>query len=101
MVRIRITKRERELLEASFAKKACDFDLVLDNLTIVIECDIKRKLEVIIDNLSDYFISDGLLYNDEPNNLGIELENLNSKFIRELRKANDEIEFSKKNKKSK
>ena len=98
MVRIRITSRERELLETSFSKKACKFNLVIENFIIIIEEDIKNILETIVDNLSDYFISDGLQNNDEPNELGLELECLNSKFIKELQKVNDEINL--KNKKS-
>lgn len=96
MVRIRITSRERELLEKSFEKNICKFDLIIDNLSIIIEEDIKRILEIIVDNLSDYFISDGLQNNDEPNELGLELEYLNSKFIKELQKVNDEINLSNK-----
>lgn len=91
MVRVRITSRERELLEKSFSKKSCKLNLKIENLIIIIEDDIKNILETIVDNISDYFISDGLQNNDEPNELGLELESLNSKFIKELQYANDHI----------
>ena len=38
--------------------------------------------------ISDYFIKKGLQKNCEPNCLGIELENLNDKFISVLQKIN-------------
>lgn len=96
MVSIRITQREIELLEKSYLKKTDTFNFKVEDLHVIIDNQILETLDQIIDYLLNYFLTEGLSSNDEPNKLGLELERLNSKFIKEFQKVNDQlIQFQK------
>ena len=60
---------------------------VNDSSCIIIDFD-EKEIDNVINSISDYFIKKGLQKNCEPNCLGIELENLNDKFISVLQKIN-------------
>lgn len=97
MVSIRISQRELELIKKQ---------LYLKNLTPstlrcqILDNQIPETLDQIIDYVLDCFLTEGLSSNDEPNKLGLELESLNSKFITEFQKVNDQlIELKKASKK--
>lgn len=65
MDRIRFTNRELELLE-----------LCVGNHIEKVENFTLGERQKLIDAVSDYFIRYGLKKNDEPNHLGLELEEL-------------------------
>ena len=48
----------------------------------------EKEIDNVVNSISDYFVKKGLQKNCEPNCLGIELENLNDKFISVLQKIN-------------
>ena len=87
MVRIWVTSREQELLERIFDSKKLYIYSSIDGYEVQIKSLV--ELNFIINEILDYFLKNGLYTNDEPNELGFELENLNTKFIRELQKIND------------
>lgn len=72
MRNIKVSQRELELLN----KCGC----TLNN--VYVECS-EKQAESIINNISNYFANKGLQHNGEPNELGIELENLLDKFCKE------------------
>lgn len=80
MVRIKLTLRELNLLLGCYKG-------VNDSSCIIIDFD-EKEIDNVINSISDYFIKKGLQKNCEPNCLGIELENLNDKFISVLQKIN-------------
>ena len=80
MVRIKLTLRELNLLLGCYKG-------VNDSSCIIIDFD-EKEIDNVINSISDYFIKKGLQKNCEPNCLGIELENLNDKFIFVLQKIN-------------
>ena len=65
MNRIRFTNRELELIELCFS----------NHIEKVETFSLKEK-QKLIEAVSDYFIRYGLKKNDEPNQLGLELEQL-------------------------
>ena len=81
-IRIRISSRELGLLKScqenlKIGSNDSAFELYIDN---------EIELETIINNVSNYFMKKGLKFNNEPNSLGYELEELNDKFVQELQK---------------
>jgi hypothetical protein len=92
MIEITLSNREFQLFQEVFLKSDHQNRFDLSNLCVRINKNEKMTLEYFIDQIMDYFIQHGVMKNWEPNSLGIELENLNDKFIRELQKINDALE---------
>ena len=91
MVKICVTEREKELLINSTKYASSTFDYRIEDCTVVIENNIIQTLEGLIEEcISNYFLAEGLQDNDEPNALGLEIEKLQDKFIRELQRYNIE-----------
>lgn len=91
MVRIRLSDRELKLLNLCLSNETnCD-SIIFTESEIIVKNNDLNVLEIIIDLILTYFLEKGLDNNDEPNKLGMELENLNAKFIREVRNINDMI----------
>lgn len=101
MVRIRISDRERELLNLCLNNKIIADSIQIIESEVVISNNDLNVLETIIDSILAYFLEKGLENNDEPNKLGLELENLNTKFIREVQIINNKIIETDKNRKFK
>lgn len=78
MAIIKLNLRELTLLLESYKEL-----LNNSNKIISIEFD-NEELANITDKISNYFTKKGLEKNYEPNALGLELENLNDKFISAL-----------------
>lgn len=79
MVRIQISDREAILLKKILYKISKSY-LIKDNYIYLY----KEYIEIIIESIGDYFIKYGLKKNDEPNALGLEIEELQDKFLRIL-----------------
>lgn len=88
MIRIQLTPREKQLFLSVISLSNNKIEYYFDGNDIFIHEDVKN-LEQITYFLLDRFCSKGLNDNDEPNSLGKELENLNSKFIKQLQILND------------
>ena len=89
MVRIRVVLREIELLNLSYETMNIPKNYILDNNCIVIEQNELENLDIMFNCILDTFLKIGLLENDEPNKLGIELEKLNEKINHEYVKLNN------------
>lgn len=82
--KIKVSQREiiimRRIFENSFD---CLFEIDSVHLYLKKENlnEIKEDLNYIIDTVSDYFISNGLDKKDEPTSFGLEIENLQDKFL--------------------
>lgn len=76
------------LRELTLFLESCKELLNNSNKIISIEFD-NEELANITDKISDNFTKKGLGKNYEPNALGLELENLNDKFITALQKNNN------------
>ena len=88
MVRIQLSNRQLNVIKSVFKSYSNCFSVENEYIICV---DNKTDLEFLIDNLLNEFIETGLKENDEPNEYGLELEELNQKFITELQKINDGI----------
>ena len=88
MVRIRVILREIELLNLSYETMNVPKNYILDNNCIVIEEDELKNLDIMFNCILDTFLKIGLLENDEPNKLGLELEKLNERINHEYVKLN-------------
>lgn len=88
MVRIRVILREIELLNLSYETMNIPKNYILDNNCIVIEQNELENLDIMFNCILDTFLKIGLLENDEPNELGFELEKLNEKINHEYVKLN-------------
>ncbi|XMB71515.1 hypothetical protein RJI07_05210 [Mycoplasmatota bacterium WC30] len=88
MIRIQLTPREKQLFLSVISLSNYKIKYNFDGNDISISEDV-NNLEQITYLLLDCFCSKGLNDNDEPNSLGEELENLNSKFIKQLQILND------------
>jgi len=88
MIRIQLTPREKQLFLSAISLSNYKIEYSFDGNIISISEDVKN-LEQITYLLLDFFCSKGINGNDEPNSLGDELENLNSKFIKQLQILND------------
>ncbi|MBU1144857.1 MAG: hypothetical protein KJ971_03240 [Firmicutes bacterium] len=91
MIEITLSKEELQLFHEVFLKSDYFKRFDITNHSVRIDNNEKKNLEYFIDQIMDYFILHGLKKNSEPNLLGIELENLNDKFIKELQKINDDL----------
>ena len=76
MVRIRLSNREFRLL--NLCQQNLKLNYSIDDYELQINN--KEEIEMIINSINDYFVRKGLKRN-EPNSLGLELENLNDRFI--------------------
>ncbi len=91
MVDIRLSKRELALFGMCLGDKVNKNDIEIMDTKIIIRDNELSILESIISVILSYFLDEGLNKNDEPNKLGLELEDLNSIFIREARKIRDQV----------
>lgn len=80
MVNIRISSKEKELLERILDKKFDTINFANDYISIK-----EEFLDEIIEIIGDYFIKEGLDKNSEPTSLGFEIENLQDKFLKHVR----------------
>ena len=76
MERIKVNQREIELMQEIFGDDH-DFYKIDDNY-VSFE---RKNLDAIIDIIGDYFILRGLGKKDEPTRLGMEIEDLQDKFL--------------------
>lgn len=88
MVRIGVVSREIELLNMSYKIMNVPKNYVIEDYFIVIEDNELENLDIMFNCILDTFLKVGLLSNDEPNELGFELENLNQKINHEYVKLN-------------
>ena len=79
MVRIEITLREIELLDLCYEIMNIPKNYSINQSCIVVEENELENLEIMFHCILDTFIRIGLHENDEPNEIGEELENLNQK----------------------
>lgn len=86
MHKIKVNQREIELLFLSYSTMQVKINFVIsdDGESIIINGDEENKLDVMFNCILDTFLKIGLQPNDEPNNIGIELENLNVRINHEL-----------------
>ena len=87
MFKIKLTLQEFELLE-----QCIELDKLNEDSSIILEIS-ENNLENIIENISKKFIIKGIKKNFEPNNSGLELENLNDKFLKKLQEEKDKDKF--------
>lgn len=76
MVRIRISARECTLINKIFNNKINNYFFEEDYILVE-----KEKLEEIVELIGDYFVRFGLDRKNNPTKLGVELENLQDKFL--------------------
>ena len=88
MVRIKVVPREIELLNLSYKTMNISRNYILDNNCIVISQNELENLDIMFNCVLDTFLRIGLLENDEPNEIGLELEKLNKKINHEYVKLN-------------
>lgn len=88
MVRIKVIPREIELLNLSYKTMNISRNYILDNNCIVISQNELENLDIMFNCVLDTFLRIGLLENDEPNEIGLELEKLNKKINHEYVKLN-------------
>ena len=88
MVRIRVVTREIELLNLSYETMNIPKNYILENDFIFIDQNELRNLDIMINCILDTFLEIGRLENDEPNEIGFELEKLNEKIIHEYVRLN-------------
>lgn len=93
MVRIRISDRQLVLFKMSINDDEILKFLKVENNVITIIDNQLQILEKIISAIMSKFLEKGLKKNDEPNLLGLELENLNDRFIIELQRINDTLDI--------
>ena len=92
MVKINISEREKELLINSTKNIVSTLDYKIEDSAVVIETNVVETLEEITEEyLLNYYLAEGLSNDDEPNALGLEIEKLQDKFIRELQKCNNDV----------
>lgn len=84
MLEIKLSEPQMKLFKKIFKKeKSHTYYSITKNSIFIIE-NIEDTLNKIIEIISDFILKHGLKKNDEPNNLGYELENLNDVFIEAL-----------------
>jgi hypothetical protein len=88
MIIIRVSLREIELLNLSYETMNIPKNFTLKNNYIVIKENALENLDIMFNCILDTFLKIGLLENDEPNKIGLELENLNQKINHEYVKLN-------------
>lgn len=88
MVRIRVVTREIELLNLSYETMNIPKNYILENDFIFIDQNELENLDIMINCILDTFLKIGRLENDEPNEIGFELEKLNEKIIHEYVRLN-------------
>ena len=76
MNRIKVSQREIELMQEIFSEYN-DFYKIVNNYIYFEQVNLDR----IIDIIGDFFIQHGLGKSDEPTRLGIEIEDLQGKFL--------------------
>lgn len=89
MISIRISAREIELLDLCYKTMAVPQNYSLVNEYIVIDNNELVNLDKMFNCILDTFLKIGLLKNDEPNEIGFELEKLNEKINYEYVKLNN------------
>lgn len=96
MYYFRINKKQQELLIEIFKNAKIDFkySFYFEYFALESNLDIDKCFNCIL----DYYVSNGLLPNDEPSEHGMEIENLNQIINHQLVLNNSENEFAKKNK---
>ncbi len=94
MFYFRITKRQQELLIEILENSDIDFkySFYFEYFVLESESDIEKCFHYLL----DYFVSNGLMQNDEPSEYGIEIENINQIINHQLVLNNSENEFAKK-----
>lgn len=88
MVRIKVVLREIELLNMSYKTMCIKKNYAIEDGFIVIENNELENLDIMFNCILDTFLKIGLLANDEPNELGFELEKLNQKINHEYVELN-------------
>ena len=88
MVRIQLFPREIELINLSYQSTNTPKNYVLEGNDVVITDNDLENLDIMFNCILDTFLEIGLLSNDEPNEVGLELEKLNRKINNEYVKLN-------------
>lgn len=96
MFYFRLTKQQQELLKVIFRSNEMDFKYSFNFEYFILENH--SDIEKCFNYLLDYFISNGLMKNDEPSEYGLEIENINEIINHQLVLNNSENEFAKKHK---
>lgn len=96
MFYFRFTKQQQELLTKIFESGEIDFkySFYLEYFILENHSDIEKCFNCLL----DYFVSNGLMQNDEPSEYGLEIENINQIINHQLVLNNSENEFAKKHK---
>lgn len=94
MFYFRFTKQQQELLIDIFKSSEIDFkySFYFDYFVLENNSDIEKCFNYLL----DYFVSNGLMQNDEPSEYGLEIENINQIINHQLVLNNSENEFAKK-----
>lgn len=96
MYYFRINKRQQQLLVEIFKKNKIDFRYYFCFEYFVLENDL--DVNKCFNCILDYYVTNGLLPNDEPSKYGLEIEKLNQIINHQLVLNNSENEYAKKNK---
>lgn len=88
MVRFRFVPKEIELIELSYNTTSTPKNYILEESDVVIKDNDLENLNIMFNCILDTFLAIGLLPNDEPNELGLELEKLNQKINAEYVRLN-------------
>lgn len=94
MFYFRITNRQQKLLIEILKKNKTDIKYSFYCGFFILESH--EDIEKCFDYLLDCFVNDGLLQNDEPNEYGFEIENINQIINHQLVLNNSEKEFEQK-----
>ena len=94
MFYFRLTKQQQELLIDIFKSSEINFkySFYFDYFILENNSDIEKCFNYLL----DYFVSNGLMQNDEPSEYGLEIENINQTINHQLVLNNSENEFAKK-----
>ena len=94
MFYFRFTKQQQELLIDIFKSSEINFkySFYFDYFILENNSDIEKCFNYLL----DYFVSNGLMQNDEPSEYGLEIENINQTINHQLVLNNSENEFAKK-----
>ena len=88
MVRFRFVPKEIELIELSYNTTNTPKNYILEGSEVIIKDNDLENLDIMFNCILDTFLAIGLLPDDEPNELGFELENLNQKINAEYVRLN-------------
>ena len=93
MISIKLSLREIELLNFSYGLMNISKNYTIKDNLVEISNNELKNLDIMFNCVLDTFLREGLCDNDEPNELGIELEELNQKINHEYVKLNKRKKF--------